>query len=103
MLSDELRKAASEACKRLATTASESFILFVRERARSTANHGQMSFTIPLSGLPWSEAQMNASMAGLREDGLQMSIDYTPRSPLEGISAGSLGLDSRTKELKVSW
>ena len=103
MLSDELRRVAADACKRLATTASESFILFVRERARSSANHGQMSFTIALTSLPWSEAQMNASMPALKEDGLNASIEYVASNPLEGISSGSLGFGSRPKELKVSW
>lgn len=102
MLAEELRKTSEEASRRVATTSSESFILFVRERATKTARYGQLSFSYRLDALPWSESEMNASFPALKEDGFNIQIEYTTNSHLEGIASMGLGT-SRPRELKVSW
>ncbi len=102
MLAEELRKTSEEASRRVATTASESFILFVRERATKQARYGQLSFSYRLDALPWSEAEMNASFPALKEDGFKIGIDYVSNHPMQE-SLSSMGLGTRPKELKVSW
>ena len=103
MLSKELRRLSEEASRRNAITTSESFILFVKERAMNTAKYGHLSFAIQLSSLPWSEKEMVASYPALTEDGLKVSIEDVARSPMDSMSVSSSLGSNRPRELKVSW
>jgi hypothetical protein len=103
MFADNLRKMSEEASHRLAVTASESFILFVKERATRVAKNGQRSFTINTTSLPWSENEMTASFPSLAEDGLKVDIDTVASHPMMEGSISALGYSSRPRELKVNW
>ncbi len=103
MFADNLRKLSEEASHKLAVTASESFILFVRERATRMAKNGQRSFAISLSTLPWSENELTASFPSLAEDGLKVDIETVQEHPMMQSSISALGYSNRPRELKVSW